>query len=177
MRSIRERLPGAVWLFVVWVLLWGTFTPLTLLGGLLVAVLVTALFPLPPLAQRLPVRPLRLLGLIGYLVYDLVVSTVEVSWQTLRWGPRARGAIVEAPLDDASDRVVTVLAAAVSLTPGTAALEIDLERRVWFVYALGPRDAAGVERARRRIADVQRRVLAAFGPRGDNEDETEEVRG
>jgi multicomponent Na+:H+ antiporter subunit E len=70
-----------------------------------------------------------------------------------------------------------VLAAAVSLTPGTAVLEIDLERRVWFVYALGPRDAAGVERARRRIADVQRRVLAAFGPRGDNEDETEEVRG
>jgi multicomponent Na+:H+ antiporter subunit E len=167
MGRLRDRLPRIVWLSAVWVLLWGTFTPLTVLGGVLVAVAVTLLFPMPPAAERLPVRPLPFLGLVGYLVYDLVVSTLEVSWHTLRHGPRARGAIVEAPLHSRSDRVVTVLAAALSLSPGTAVLEIDQERGAWFVYALGPRDAAGVERARRRIADMQRRVLAAFGSAAD----------
>jgi multicomponent Na+:H+ antiporter subunit E len=164
---LRDRLPRVVWLVVVWVLLWGTFTPLTVLGGVLVAVAVTLVLPMPPASERLPVRPLRFVGLVGYLVYDLVVSTVEVSWHTLRHGPGARGAIVEAPLHSGSDRVVTVMAAALSLSPGTAVLEIDQERGAWFVYALGPRDAAGVGRARRRIADMQRRVLAAFGSAED----------
>ena len=158
-----------VGLTVVWVLLWGTFTPLTVIGGVLVSLLVLVVLPLPASPDRLPLRPLPLLGLLGYLVYDLVVSTVEVSWQTLRHGSAARGAIVEVPLRTTSDRVVTLMANALSLSPGTAVLEIDPGRGVWFVYALGPRDAAGVERARRRVSDMQRRVLAAFGTPAEEE--------
>jgi multicomponent Na+:H+ antiporter subunit E len=167
MGRLRDRLPRIVWLTAVWVLLWGTFTPLTVVGGVLVAVAVTLLFPMPPAPDRLPVRPLPLLALVGYLVYDLVVSTLEVSWHTLRYGPRARGAIVETPTRSGSDRVVTVMAAAITLSPGTTVLEIDQDHGTWFVYALGPRDAAGVERVRRRVADMQRRVLAAFGSPAD----------
>lgn len=161
--GVRARLPGIAWLTLVWVLLWGTLTPLSLVGGVLVAVLVTALFRLPPAPTRLPFRPLRLLALAGYLLYDLVRSGAEVSWQTLRRGRDARGAIVAVPLLSASDRVVTVMANALSLAPGTMALQIDHEHDVWYVYSLGPRDRAGVERARRQTMDMQRRVLAALG--------------
>jgi multicomponent Na+:H+ antiporter subunit E len=153
MGRLRDQLPRIVWLTAVWVLLWGTFTPLTVVGGVLVAVAVALLFPMPPAPDRLPVRPLPFLGLVGFLVYDLVGSTLEVSWHTLRYGPRAR--------------VVTVTAAAITLSPGTTVLEIDQDRGTWFVYALGPRDAAGVERVRRRVTDMQRRVLAAFGSPAD----------
>jgi multicomponent Na+:H+ antiporter subunit E len=166
-RRLRARLPSLAWLTLVWVLLWGTLTPSSVLGGLLVAVLVTALFRMPLAPERLPVRPLRLLGLAGYLAYDLVVSGVEVSWQVLRHGPRATGAIVAVPLLCASDRVVTVMANALSLSPGTMALQIDHDHDVWYVYALGPRDRAGVERARLRTLDMQRRVLAALGAPGE----------
>jgi multicomponent Na+:H+ antiporter subunit E len=167
MGRLRDQLPRIVWLTAVWVLLWGTFTPLTVVGGVLVAVAVALLFPMPPAPDRLPVRPLPFLGLVGYLVYDLVGSTLEVSWHTLRYGPRARGAIVETPLHSGSARVVTVTAAAITLSPGTTVLEIDQDRGTWFVYALGPRDTAGVERVRRRVTDMQRRVLAAFGSPAD----------
>jgi multicomponent Na+:H+ antiporter subunit E len=177
MRRLRDRLPRILWLTVVWVLLWGTFTPLTVVGGVVVAVVVTLLFPMPPAPDRLPVRPLPFLGLVGYLVYDLVVSTIGVSWQTLRYGPRACGAIVEIPLLSGSDRVVTVMAAAVSLSPGTGVLHIDLERGTWFVYALGPRDPAGVERVRRQVRDLQRRVLVAFGTPADIHAEEEAEAG
>ena len=162
-RRLRARLPSVVWLTVVWVLLWGTFTVASIVGGVLVAVLVTALFRMPPAPDRLPLRPVRLLGLLGYLVYDLVVSGAEVSWQVLRRGPRARGAIIAVPLLSGSDRVVTIMANALSLSPGTMALQIDHDHDVWYVYALGPRDHAGVERARWRVLDMQRRVLAALG--------------
>jgi multicomponent Na+:H+ antiporter subunit E len=152
-----------VWLTVVWVLLWGTFTPLSIVGGVLVAIAVIGTFRFPPAAKRLPVRPLPLLGLVAYLAYDVVVSGAEVSWQTLRYGRAARGAVYEVPLLSGSDRVVTVVANALSLSPGAMALQIDHERGRWFVYALGPRDRAGVERSRRRTMDLQRRVLAALG--------------
>jgi len=160
---VRPRVIEIVWLTLVWVLLWGTFTPLSVVGGVVVSVAVIGAFRFPPAEAHLPVRPLRLIGLVGYLVYDMVVSGAEVSWQVLRYGPAARGAVFEVPLLSSSDRVVTVIANALSLSPGAMALQIDHAHGLWFVYALGPRDAAGVERNRRRSMDMQRRVLAALG--------------
>lgn len=160
---VRPRVLEIVWLTFVWVLLWGTFSPLSIVGGVVVAAAVIGAFRFPPAEAHLPVRPLRLLGLVGYLVYDMVVSGAEVSWQVLRYGPAARGAVFEVPLLSSSDRVVTVVANALSLSPGAMALQIDHAHGLWFVYALGPRDGAGVERSRRRTMDMQRRVLAALG--------------
>lgn len=157
------RVSSVVWLTVVWVLLWGTFTPLTVAGGAAVAVAVLAVARQAPSPHRLPVRPLRVLGLVGYLLHDLLVSGGEVSWQVLRFGPRACGAIISVPLLSTSERVVALMASALSLAPGAMALEIDRDAGVWYVYALGPRDAAGVERTWLRTVDMQRRVLATFG--------------
>jgi multicomponent Na+:H+ antiporter subunit E len=161
--AVAPRLLEIAWLTAVWVLLWGTFTALSIVGGVVVAVAVLAAFRFPPPAPALPIRPLRLLALAGYLVYDVVVSGAGVSWQTLRYGRDARGAVFAVPLLSDSDRVVTVIANALSLSPGAMALQIDHEHDLWFVYALGPRDRAGVERARRRTMDMQRRVIAALG--------------
>jgi multicomponent Na+:H+ antiporter subunit E len=161
--TVRPRVLEVGWLTLVWVLLWGTFTPLSVLGGALVAVAVLSAFRFPPAEAHLPIRPLRLLGLVVYLVYDVMVSGAEVSWQTLRYGRTARGAVIAVPLLSSSDRVVAVIASALSLSPGAMALQIDHEHGLWFVYALGPRDRAGVERSRRRTMDMQRRVIAALG--------------
>ena len=161
--GLRVRVPRVAWLTLVWVLLWGTFTPQSVLGGVVVAVLVTALFPMPRLPDRLVVRPLRLLGLAAFLLYDLAASSVDVAWQIMRYGPDARGVIVAVPLLTSSGRVITIMANGLSLSPGAMALQIDQANQVWYVYALGPRDRAGAERARMRTMDMQRRVLAAFG--------------
>jgi multicomponent Na+:H+ antiporter subunit E len=161
--QLRPRALEIAWLTVVWVLLWGTFTPLSIVGGVLVAIAVLAAFRFPPPGPYLPVRPLRLIGLAGYLAYDMVVSGAEVSWQTLRYGRAARGAVFAMPMLTASDRVATVVANALSLSPGAMVLQIDRDRGLWFVYALGPRDPAAVERSRRRTMDMQRRVIAALG--------------
>ena len=161
--ALRPRALEIVWLTLVWVLLWGTFTPLSIVGGLVVAIGVLAAFRFPAPGPYLPVRPLRLLGLAAYLAYDTVVSGAGVSWQTLRFGRAARGAVIAVPLLTDSDRVVTVVANALSLSPGAMVLQVDHEHRLWFVYALGPRDRAGVEQARRRTLDMQRRVIAALG--------------
>ena len=57
MTRIRARLPQLVWLTAVWVLLWGTFSVKSMVGGVLVGVLVITVFLLPLVGERLPVRP------------------------------------------------------------------------------------------------------------------------
>lgn len=156
------RISQLVWLTAVWILLWGAVNPRTVLGGLAVAVLVTAAFPLPLMSGQLSVRPLRLLRLAGHLAVELVVSGVQISWETLRYGRRARAGIVEVPLLTGSDQVIAAVANAVSLAPGQFVLQLDSRHRVCYVYALGVRGPADVARVRRQMLALQRRVVAAL---------------
>ncbi|RZT84653.1 multisubunit sodium/proton antiporter MrpE subunit [Pseudonocardia sediminis] len=157
-----RRLPQVLGLTLVWVALWGVFSPKIILGGLIVAVAVTVMFPMP-LLDRLPVRPWPLLRLVGFLLVDLVRSGFSVGWETVRHGPRARAGIIAVPMLTRSGRVATMVAGTLSLAPGSFVLQIDRRRGVWYVYALGVTSEADVERVREQVLTLQRRVIAAFG--------------
>ena len=164
---LRRRIPQVLALAVVWVLLWGSLSPVAIVGGLLIGAAVTMLFPLPLLPERLPFRPVKVLRLIGFLALDLVISGVRVSMVTLRFGPRAKSGIIGLPLYTASDRVVTTIVAGCALTPGSYALQIDRRRGRWYVYALGLRRAGAVDRVRRDMLNLQMRVIDAIGSDDD----------
>ncbi|WP_018500180.1 Na+/H+ antiporter subunit E [Parafrankia discariae] len=156
--------PGRLlWLWAVWMLLWGRLTPLAALSGLLVAAVVLAAFPLRPVDPGARFRPLPALALLGHLVADLVPSAVVVAWQMIRYGPRTRSAIVAVPLGATSEVVSTLTANAVSLAPGAFVLEIDHEAGELYVYVLAAGDEPAADRTRAAVLGLQRRVLAAFG--------------
>ncbi|MDN5917123.1 MAG: Na+/H+ antiporter subunit E [Pseudonocardia sp.] len=157
-----RRLPQVVGLTLVWVALWGVLSPKIVLGGVLVAVAVVLMFPLP-LLDRLPVRPWPFLRLVGFLLVDMVLSGIVVAHQTLSYGPRARSGIIAVPMVTRSGRVATMVAGGLALTPRSFVLQIDRRRGVWYVYALGMTSAADVEKVREQVLTLQRRVIAAFG--------------
>lgn len=165
--SWTRRVPQVLTLALVWVLLWGSLKPVTIVGGLLVGLLVTVLFPLPLLAERLPFRPLRLLRLVGFLLGDLLVSGGRVSMETVLHGRRARSGIVGLPLCTASDRVVVTIVTGCALTPGSYVLHVDRRRGRWYVYALGLRGEDAVARLRRNMMNLQMRVIDAIGSEAD----------
>ncbi|SDF38006.1 Na+/H+ antiporter subunit E [Pseudonocardia oroxyli] len=160
-----KRWPQILWLTVVWVLLWGYVTPTIVVGGLVVALLVTVLFPLPVL-NRLPFRPWPLLRLGAFLVADLFRSGWDVAVETLRYGPKSRAGIVAVPLLTDSERVITLIAGAAALTPGSFVLQIDRAGCVLYVYALGLRSAADAEQTRAHMRRLQERVVSAVGVDG-----------
>jgi len=162
--TLVRRWPQILWLTVVWILLWGRVSPTIVVGGVLTAVIVTALFPLP-LAARLPMRPWPLLRLVGFLLLDLVRSGWQVAVETLRYGPRSRAGIVAVPLLTDSERIVTVIAGAAALTPGSFVLQIDRPGCLLYVYALGLRSAGDAEKVRRQMRRLQEIVIAAVGAR------------
>ncbi|WP_223848759.1 hypothetical protein [Microbacterium hominis] len=50
--AVWRQLPFFVWLVALWMLLWGQFTVLAAVTGLIVAIVVTRVFRLPPWSSR-----------------------------------------------------------------------------------------------------------------------------
>ena len=168
--GITARLPSWLWLITVWVALWGDLTPANVLGGLGVVALIAVVFPgtAPGPASR--VRPLAVLFLGGWFAVKLVEATLAVSREVLRWRPRIAEGIVAVRLGHVSPAVATLIANAITLTPGTLTLDVDDGRdgsddkgTVLYVHCLHANDPAAVRADLQRLA---RLALAAF-PGGD----------
>lgn len=108
---------------LVWVLVWGRYDLPTLLMGLVFGIVVSVVFPLPPVRFSGTVRPIWWLALAARLVFDLITASVAVAWAALVRGPRVRNAIIRVPLRTRSDFVMTQVAELATLVPGSVALE------------------------------------------------------
>lgn len=159
-----KRLPAFAWLVVVWVALWGEATPANLLGGAAVAAAVLRVFGRAGPRPAGPVRPLAALSFAGWFAVKLVQATVQVAVEAARPRPRINEAVIALPLPQVSDAVATVVANAISLTPGTLTLEVESDRdaAVLYVHAL---QAPDPDVTRRQLFDLARRARAAFGER------------
>jgi multicomponent Na+:H+ antiporter subunit E len=160
---LRHQGPLIVWLVLVWILLWGTWSWANLLSGLLIALAVLTLLPLPHVVGGTRVRLVPLLVFVGHFVADLFTSGAEVAWQALRPGGVRRTAIVRVQLRADSDLLLTMVAEATSLVPGSLVLDLDREQRVMTCHLLPARDLDDVARKKAHILVVERRLVRAFG--------------
>ena len=164
---LRHQGPLMAWLVVVWMLLWGTWSWANLISGLLVALTVLTLLPLPHVVGGARVRPLPLLVFLGHFVVDLFASGAEVAWQALRPGGVHRTAIVQVQLRADSDLLLTMVAEATSLVPGSLVLDLDREHRVMTLHLLPVRDLEDVARRKANVLVVEERLVRAFGSPAD----------
>lgn len=174
-RPARDRalqLPMLTWLTMIWVVLWGDVSLVTVAGGFVVARLACLVFPLPPLRLDVRIRPVPLLWLVARFVADVVVSSVQVARVVLRRGRPPRNAVVEVSLRTPSDFVLTVVAEMTCLIPGSLVVEARRSTHTLFLHVLDVGDAAGVEQFRQSVLDQESRVVKAFGHHVDHLDET-----
>ena len=164
MSRLRRHPVLVVWLTAVWVGLWGSVTPANVLGGLAVAVVLVLSLPLTELPDKDDVRALALLRFLGHFAVDLVRASLQVALLVLHPRRPLRQAVLAVPVRGASDRLLTLLANAISLTPGTLTLEVDRPRSTLYVHVIdvgeGPE---GVERARADILRVEQLAVQAVG--------------
>lgn len=171
MSRLRDHPFLVLWLAAVWVGLWGTVTPANVLGGLVVGVVLVAALPLNEVESDGIVRPLGVLRFVVHFAKDLVVASLQVSALVLRPRGPLRQAVIAVDVRGESDRLLTLLANAISLTPGTLTLEVDRPRGLLYVHALDVgADPSGVERLRADILRVERLAVLAIGsPRARRE--------
>lgn len=165
MRRLTANLVLLAWLAAVWVALWGSLTAANVLGGLAVATALLLLLPLPEVPSQGRVRPVALVRLLLIFLWELVEASVTVVLQVLHPRAELRQGVVAVPVVGVSDRLLTMLANAVSLTPGTLALEVDRPKGVLYVHVLDlGGGAGGVEDVRRSILRLERLIILALGP-------------
>jgi multicomponent Na+:H+ antiporter subunit E len=156
-----SRVPFAAWLVVVWVALWGDLTLANVVGGVLVAGVVLALFPSAGPRPGFTLRPWHALRFAAYFGVKLVEANAVVAWEVLTpSNASVREGVVAVPVTGASDAVVTVLANAISLTPGTLTLAVVREPATLIVHVLHLRS---VEATRDDVHRLETLVLRAFG--------------
>jgi multicomponent Na+:H+ antiporter subunit E len=155
-----KRLALGAWLLVVWLALWGSVTPANVLGGLVVAAAVQLLPDPHPVGGRFSLRPLAALRFAGYFAYKVVEASLVVAREVVTPGDRINTGVVEVPLRGASDSLVTVVANAFGLMPGSVTVEVETEPPTLYVHVLHLRS---VEEVRRDIHRLEVMAVRAFG--------------
>jgi multicomponent Na+:H+ antiporter subunit E len=146
---------------VLWLVLWRDASPANIASGLVVGLAVVAVFPLRPARARdHTVRPLPLLVFLGYFAWQLVVSNIVVARQILTPRDRVWTGIVAVPVPPGSDLVTTIVANAITLTPGTLTLEVTRDPPMLYVHVLQVHD---IDQVRRDIRTLQTLLVRAIG--------------
>lgn len=148
------------WLTVLWLVLWRDVSVANVVSGVAIALVVLALFPPRQVTGDHAFRPLKLVVFIGYFAWKLVVSNLMVAREIVTPRDHVRSGIVAVPVVACSDLVTTVVANAISLTPGTLTLEVRRDPPMLFVHVLHLHD---LDQVRRDIRTLQRLAVAAIG--------------
>lgn len=153
---------ASIWLIAIaWCFLQGSIS----LGNLFLGAILgmTALtISLPFNGMRASFTQLKAVFLLVFFVIkELVVSSLRISWDILTPTMYARPRIVRIPINDLNDIAITILANAISLTPGSLSLEVSKNRQNLYVHAMY------AERRNTTVAniyfDLGNRVRAACG--------------
>ena len=153
---------------VVWLALWGEVSMVNVVSGVLVVAVLALLFR--PERRRHTLHPLALVRLLAVFVWRLVSSSATVVLAVLAPTPaRLRSGVVGVALSHPSPLVATIVADAISLTPGTLTLEARYADEgstanvppVLYIHVLGLSDPAAIRDDVRRL---ERLVVSAVAP-------------
>jgi len=154
---VRRLLPApllSALLFAVWLLLNNTLDPAHIVLAALLAVLVPSFTErLRPEKPRIR-KPLVTVKLGLVVLWDIVLSNIEVARRILGPEDAIKPAFVWVPLDLTDPHAIVSLAGIITMTPGTLSAELSPDRLHLLVHAFNVDDEAAL------IAQIKARYEA-----------------
>ncbi len=154
---MRRLLPApllSALLFAVWLLLNNTLDPAPIVLAALLAVLVPSFTErLRPEKPRIR-KPLVTVKLGLVVLWDIVLSNIEVARRILGPEDAIKPAFVWVPLDLTDPHAIVSLAGIITMTPGTLSAELSPDRLHLLVHAFNVDDEAAL------IAQIKARYEA-----------------
>lgn len=165
-RSRSLTLVSTAIMTVLWFLLWGAVNiPLALLG-IAVSLLISLVFPMPPITFRGVFRPRWWLAMFVRFLWDLVASSLSVVRLVFRPKLTLRNAVIKVPLRMSSELIMTQVAGLVTLVPGSVALEVRRNKPRMYVHVLDvTEDNDAIARMYDSVRQTEARVIRYLGPR------------
>lgn len=163
-RRLRFRLQwrAVLLLALIWVLLWGNFSLIDLLVGIVLAWLITITFPLPPIRYHGRPHPLGLLKLAATVLRDLAVASWRLTISSFARVIDFNPAVIRVKLRSTHDLYQVETAELISIVPGSIVIDARRSTRTLYLHLVDVDPDEGVEQAREAALDVERRVLEAM---------------
>ena len=146
-------------LVMTWLALWSDVSWANVVSGVLLAVIIVAAFRTWR-AGTAVVRPIRAARFALHFVRNLVEASLVVARTAITPRDRIHTGIVAVPLHGCSEALATLIADAISLTPGTLTFEVRRNPLTLYVHALDVRD---VEQVRADVRRLELLAVSAFG--------------
>ena len=165
LRALWVQLPFFIWLVAIWMLLWGQFTVLAFVTGIIVAAVVTRVFRLPPveLSGRINLWYLLVFGVRFFGA--VIAGSLQVAWNVLDPRKPAGTAIIAVTLRSDDDLIMTHVGVTASLIPGSLITETDRDNRILYLHVIGVNNLDDVEKQRQAVLRWERRIIRALGSR------------
>ncbi len=152
-----------VLLTCLWVALWGDVTWGNVVAGMVIAICVTWIFPMPHGRVRtFVIRPWALCRLIICFIYDLIVASLKIV-HVIMSGRTPHEAIIRVQTHAHSDGFLAATAGLTALIPGSIVIEAHRRTGVMYVHLFNVDEGDDALKAAHRSVIVQEeRILRAF---------------
>lgn len=127
-----------IFLALIWCWLQGNFSTANIIGGFLLGYFILWLLTRRGVIdrRRYTTRLPKTLGLAVFFIKELIVANVRLAWDMITPGLFLKPAIIAMPLDAETDAEISLVAALITLTPGTLSMEVSEDRSTLFIHAL-----------------------------------------
>ena len=148
-------------------MVWGQYTVLSVVSGVVVAVVVSLLFYLPAIDLSGRINPWYVVVYFTRLIIDIVRASIGVAWLVANPRYNPSSAILAIPLDTRSDLITTFTAMSISLVPGSIVVDQDRARSVLYVHIINVSTEADLDKFRSEVFATEKRLVMAIGSRDD----------
>ena len=163
--AVWRQLPFFLWLIALWMLLWGQFTVLAAVTGLVVALFVTRVFRLPPVELSGRVNLWYGAAFVVMFFFAVLRGSLLVAWQTINLARYPGTAIITVPLRTDDDLIMAHVGVTASLIPGSLIVDVDRDRRILYLHVIGVSSDRDVEAQRASVQRWEERIVRAVGSR------------
>jgi multisubunit Na+/H+ antiporter MnhE subunit len=143
-------------LALAWMLMFESFDPYTLLAGLVIAHLLIAMLGRPPGTQRFRANPWRWVRFAAYFVKILVIANWQVARFVLAPAMPIHPRLIRYDVTGMTAVEITAFASAITLTPGTLAVDLSADDRLLYIHCINAPDRA---RALRELDELRDRLM------------------
>lgn len=122
---------------LIWSSLTDTLSGVGLLVGFFISYLVLVfVFRSNPEVRKYRLQVPRLINFFVFFTKELIMANLKVAWDVLTPTNLMRPGVIAMPLRAETDMEITMVANAISLTPGSLSLDVSTDRKVLYIHVM-----------------------------------------
>ena len=162
-RSFVQQLVLVFFLVLLWVMLWDSVSLMHIITGVVLALVVTRVFYLPPVVLSGRFNIIHALRFGLWFLDSLMRASVQVAWFAFRRRAVGAGSVIACDLRTSSDLLMTLVADTASLIPGSIIIDSDRALGVLYLHVLDCDSEEKIFSAKQQVYLIEELLIRAVG--------------